>query len=361
MYEEYTPSEGTPTAAEATDALSAAGRRRSPGIAFFVLHGLYLLVLLTLTIINAGGAERWWLSALNLYLPQWLWGVPGILLLLGTLWRVPRWSWLPALCLLWVIGPIMGCRWAWATSTEPPAGSARLRLLTYNVKNARGDMNAILREIEDAKPDLVFFQETGHILETPVAQAFQGWNVVVQGEYLIATRLPLSEAALRPLLSDTEKRSCFRAKVLVGNTPVTLYDVHLVTPRRGLTALRSRDDVGVERFEVNTSARLQQAEMLEGYLKSEKGALIVAGDLNAPEASVVCQRLFGLGLHDAFSLAGRGFGYSYGHALKLRHSYLRIDHILVSPECTVGNCRTGNAEGAEHRPVIADLFVPNTP
>jgi endonuclease/exonuclease/phosphatase (EEP) superfamily protein YafD len=38
-------------------------------------------------------------------------------------------------------------------------------------------------------------------------------------------------------------------------------------------------------------------------------------------------------------------------------SFLRIDHILVSPEIGVVDAFAGGKEGSEHRPVIADLLL----
>jgi endonuclease/exonuclease/phosphatase (EEP) superfamily protein YafD len=38
-------------------------------------------------------------------------------------------------------------------------------------------------------------------------------------------------------------------------------------------------------------------------------------------------------------------------------SFLRIDHILVSPEIGVVSAFAGGKDGSEHRPVIADLLL----
>jgi endonuclease/exonuclease/phosphatase (EEP) superfamily protein YafD len=64
-----------------------------------------------------------------------------------------------------------------------------------------------------------------------------------------------------------------------------------------------------------------------------------------------------LGLRDAFSTAGLGYGYTYGHGLRLGHSFVRIDHILVSRHWDVVRSWTGGAAGSDHRPVIADLVL----
>ena len=62
---------------------------------------------------------------------------------------------------------------------------------------------------------------------------------------------------------------------------------------------------------------------------------------------------------DAFSIAGTGFGYTYGHSLWPGISFLRIDHVLVSPEFDVADCFTGNKQGSTHRAVVADTILKN--
>ena len=99
------------------------------------------------------------------------------------------------------------------------------------------------------------------------------------------------------------------------------------------------------------------------YLQTEQGPVIVAGDLNAPEASLVCATLKEAGLRDAFSEGGTGYGYTYGHLLFknrlpwLRISWMRIDHIMLNSRFSAQRCWTGSGQASDHRPVIADLVL----
>ena len=102
---------------------------------------------------------------------------------------------------------------------------------------------------------------------------------------------------------------------------------------------------------------MSQARTLAGAVAKRGRPLIVAGDLNAPETSPVIRTLLDQGLRDAFSSAGLGYGYTHGHSTKLMIPFLRIDHILVSPEIGVADAFAGGRDGSEHRPVIADLLL----
>ena len=136
--------------------------------------------------------------------------------------------------------------------------------------------------------------------------------------------------------------------------PLTLITAHLESPRLGLNAARREGLDGIDTWKHSHEVRLAQARALAG-IRVPAGPLVLAGDLNAPDASAAVQSLLARGLRDAFASAGRGYGYTYGHTLRPAFSFLRIDHILVSPQIEVVRCFTGDTEASDHRPVIADL------
>ena len=73
--------------------------------------GLYLAGLAVLSYATLTAPERHWWSALNLYLPQYIWLAPGAVAL-GAAWSLQRrLVVLPALALAWTAGPLMG--WCW--------------------------------------------------------------------------------------------------------------------------------------------------------------------------------------------------------------------------------------------------------
>jgi endonuclease/exonuclease/phosphatase (EEP) superfamily protein YafD len=317
----------------------------------------YAAGLALLTWGNAAGPERWWWSSLNLYLPQWLWALPGLALLAAAGARQRRWACLPALGIAWVAGPLMGLCWPAPRAEPVRPGAVGVRLMTYNVKWARRS-TAIVREIAAARPDVLLLQDARPVLETEVAAALRGYSILQRGQYLVASRFPLETPEVRPFPGVPGRSTSFqyfRCRARVGAAVVSVYNVHLLTPRAGLLAVRHEGDAGLGDLESNTAARLFQAAVLAEALREERGPVLLGGDLNAPVQSMVCRALAGAGLADAFSAAGRGYGYTYGHLLRLRHSYLRIDHLMTSPHWEVLDCWTGGADGSDHRPVIADL------
>jgi endonuclease/exonuclease/phosphatase (EEP) superfamily protein YafD len=343
-------------------ALRAAARGKRSGrggrgpklLAFLVVA--YALVLALVAATNAAGPDRFWPAAINLYLPQWGWGLPAVPLFLLCLAFARGAALVPLFCGFWVAGPLMGFSFP-APSSGPPEGAVRLTVMTYNVGFARKDPAGVADEIRRAGADVVLLQDAGGVLDGPVGEALPGPTVLHQGQFVLSSRFPVLDLEYRALGSDGAAGSYHRYRLLMEGTEVTVANVHLLTPRDGLNAVRQRGASGIREIRENVAERLRQAETLARELTAEEGPVIVAGDLNAPPQSLVQRPFRRARFRNAFSDAGFGYGYTYGHALRPGHSFVRIDHILASPHWGFDRCRTGDHAGSDHRPVIADLYL----
>lgn len=345
-----------------------AGRRPVLRTTLAILVVLYALLILVLTGVNHFGAERWWLGALNLYLPQVVWAGPGVLLLLAAILAGSRWAWASALCLVWVLGPIMGFHWKGAAGA--PSGAERsVRVMTCNAKYGPHDGRELIKDIDRYQPQLIFLQDSWGILQGPLASYFRGWQVCSFEQYVIASRGPLTGARVLWVDSSSGKLPVLRCVADLGGIPVACYSVHLQSPRDSLNAFRL-DPEGhwhpldaIQELEQSARVRLQQAQGVRRLLEAEPGAVLLAGDLNSPEASRVCATLEEAGLQDAFSQGGRGYGYTYGHLLLrnripwLHWSWMRLDHIMASPQFRVLRCWVGTRKASDHRPVFATVAL----
>jgi endonuclease/exonuclease/phosphatase (EEP) superfamily protein YafD len=273
------------------------------------------------------------------------------------------WRALALLDLLLVATLIMGLE-----VHAPDTGSQPLRLMTYNAKTSLalrrpGGMHGLMHEIRQHNPDLLVLQDAGEVADLSWPEAFEwGWvmgrrEVHVFGQYVVASRRPLRDCQRRTLAPAEAGGSYVHCVLTDHGTEVDLYTVHLLSPRDGLNAARWRWLEGVPAWKYNVATRLAQAEALARVVAESRRPVIVAGDLNAPQSSMVIQALQGTGLRDAFASSGRGYGYTYGHDLRPGVSFLRIDHVLVSPTIGVARCVAGDRQGSEHRPVIADLLL----
>jgi len=308
----------------------------------------------------------WWLELLQ-YVPYPAFLLPA-LLAFALSWTLGRaWRAVAAGALLLVLTIIMGFVFGRADT-----GTVPLRLMTYNIKAYRADTqpalaDALLREIEQRRPDLLVMQDAGalshsHAVANDLAPAaeslFAGRHVYAHDQYIVVSRHPLRDCHAGDLSFRGQPHVYVRCTVLVDGTEVDLVTAHLLSPRSGLNATRREGADGIDDWQRNFDDRLAQSRKLAADIGlPRRRPLILAGDLNAPETSPVIRTLLAQGLRDAFSSAGRGYGYTHGHALRLGISFLRIDHILVSPQIGVADAFAGGSDGSEHRPVIADLLL----
>ncbi len=247
-----------------------------------------------------------------------------------------------------------------------------MRIMTWNIKYGGYDRLTqfeITADIDGIGPDVVLLQDAGGLLNGPIGRFLRQWNVRSFGQYVIASKLPLEEAEVRLIPYSGEDHTCLRCRLHVGTKTLILYDVHFQSPRLGLDAFREVRrrpwylPDAIQQLQDNAEARLSQALALQELVRQEREPVIVAGDLNSPDASLACATLREAGLHDAFAEGGKGYGYTYGHLLLRRRlpwlgaSWMRIDHIMLSPQIQSHACRAGVENVSDHRPVIADVVL----
>jgi endonuclease/exonuclease/phosphatase (EEP) superfamily protein YafD len=303
------------------------------------------------------------LQALLLYLPYPVYLLPALVAVGWSGWMGWGWRLLSALTLLFVLTVLMGLTWG-----RPDQGAGPVRLMTYNAKaylasyRPRGFWE-LAEEVQRHNPDVLVMQDAGQLMDLKVTQPavfkalFGERQVYGFDQYIVASRLPLKDCQPGWLPDFEQARAYVHCVLTAHGQEVDLITVHFVTPRDGLNATRSKGLKGLSAWRQNMNNRVTQSGDLAEQLRLMNRPRIVAGDLNAPERSVVVQDLLNTGMRDAFSSAGTGYGYTHGHSLWPGISFLRIDHILVSGQIGVRAAFAGGAIASQHRPVITDLFL----
>lgn len=311
---------------------------------------------------STGAISTWWIELLQ-YVPYPTHLVPALIAL--ALSFELRWPWrLVALISVGLIVTIiMGLVLGHADTGSSPA-----RMMTYNAKLGQaverpGGVQALEQEIASHHPDILVMQDAGELTEARKHRPdlgesiFKDRNVFAQSQYIVATRFPLRDCRLDDFSYRNRHADYVHCIITVEGQDIDLYTAHLISPRRGLNAARYERIDGVDDWQQNFADRLEQAHKVAADISMRTRPMILAGDLNASEASPVIRALLATGVRDAFSSAGLGYGYTHGHALRFGFSFLRIDHILVSKEIGVANAYPGGWQASEHRPVIADLLL----
>ncbi|MBL0094791.1 MAG: endonuclease/exonuclease/phosphatase family protein [Piscinibacter sp.] len=148
-----------------------------------------------------------------------------------------------------------------------------------------------------------------------------------------------------------------RCTITAHGVSFDMVTAHLLSPREGLNATRHERLGGLAEWQENFEMRMIQAHKLARDLFGQPRPLVLAGDLNAPDSSPVIAALRESACATASPARGWATATRVRAPLRTRFSFLRIDHIMVSPQIGVKDSFVGGAEASAHRPVIADLWL----
>jgi vancomycin resistance protein VanJ len=323
-------------------------RRRRFATGVVAASWLYAALIVFLLAAIHGAGERWWPVTLVLFGPRWLFLLPGVALgIAGHVGGAPSLWWLQGAIGLVVAGPFMDLSLPLARSWQACAGRTRVRILTLNQQSGRFKVDALIRIIEREKIDVICFQE---MIFDPTLERYlsKGWSR--DRGRCIATRLPIVEE-LDSSTSPYADPGLDRVRLRCGSGAEFLFAaVHGPSMRPGFNGLRAGN---LRDLKQAIAARRRAIFELVAALENARGTpTIVAGDFNTPSDSPMLAALrprcrFG------FEQAGWGYGYTWPS----RCPWVRIDHILASPEWAFAGCWVGPDVGSDHLPVIAEVVL----
>ena len=310
---------------------------------------------------RSGSLDPW--VELSRYLPYYWLMLPCLAAFAVACWLGRAWALGSLIAPLVLFTATMNVQW---NVGEP--GEQRVRLMTYNSKLNRVEdpavVEAVGREVARHNPDVLVMQDADGL---PVGRGAQPLiagqplfglpYAYAVGQYVVASRLPMRGCVPASVDYEGDSHRYVRCTIDAHGIELTVVTMHFKSPRGGLLATRREGVEGADEWQRNYAERLAQSRELARQLAPLPRPLVVAGDLNASESSPVIQRLLAAGLRDSFSAAGRGYGFSYGQSMRAGLSFLRIDHILASPDIGFAASIVGEGRASEHRPVIADLVL----
>jgi endonuclease/exonuclease/phosphatase (EEP) superfamily protein YafD len=309
--------------------------------------------------------ERWWVTAVALYLPRIGFALPLPVLLLA-LWatgsRRRVWALLGVSVPLLLI--LMGFVLPWPVWAD--ANAPAVRVMSYNVNSEIGGEDAVVQEIDGFSPDIALLEEHGGSDKIVSLLQARYAAVHVSGQFIVASRFPITSTLDPEKIPYNGRLRSPRWVEAVIATPlgsITFYEVHPLSPREGLASVRgngikheirvaigfSRDSEDIVR--TNNGLRALQVEDIAGAAQQEKGPVVIAGDTNLPALSAVLHRFLS-GFQDGFSKASWGLGYTFPTT---RIPWMRIDRILANDELRFVRFQVGRSRASDHRCVVADL------
>jgi endonuclease/exonuclease/phosphatase (EEP) superfamily protein YafD len=339
--------------------------RAAPSITFRAWLGLssavvtwaWAVVVLALLILIRWVGDRWWGVAVLVFLPRWMFLAPLPLLALasGVAGRLRDWIVQGAVTLV-VAGPLMAVSLPIHQLWDRRADGLRVRVLTLNRSMARLDRERLMRLIEEERIDLICFQE-GINKKNPELEAdldARGWHR--DRERYVASRYPIvAELPQLPKrILDVDRFQAVLIRVKIRAAPgleFWLATVHMPTLRFGFYRFLESDTEGLGAHVAWWDREL--GRVLDGLAEVRDAPLLMGGDFNVPPDYAAMAAL-----SSSFRFAFEDAGWGYGYTRPARRPWLRIDHILASPDWIFTRCWVGPDVGSDHLPLIAEAVLP---
>jgi endonuclease/exonuclease/phosphatase (EEP) superfamily protein YafD len=338
-------------------------RALTPPLLVLLLAWVALGGTLAATLLLWGFGDRWWPATAILFGPRWLVIPPLLALALATL-VLARQAGSPArravpplgAALVLALGPFLGFRVGWRSLLPEGNPDTALRVVTYNVEGGEAVGGRLDDLIRDTGANIIAFQECGPGFKDSVRRR-EGWqhHVAPRGNPCLLTRFPIEGVDTIPTwqaggFGGSGNAVRYRLRTPAG--AVTLVNIHLETPRRGLELLRYGGSA--LRMEGNTTVREVGSERIRAWIGAVEGPLVVVGDFNMPVESRIYDRYWG-DLDNAFGGAGVGFGWTR----VLKRFRVRIDHVLTGQGARAVRARLGPDLGSDHLPMVATIRLPD--
>ncbi|HEY6556004.1 MAG TPA: endonuclease/exonuclease/phosphatase family protein [Polyangiaceae bacterium] len=308
--------------------------------------------------------EGWWVTSAGMYLPRHVFLAP-LLPLTVLILVLRRRKLLLAMLAAALIGlvPLMGLVLPWPRFSD--AGDVRLRVLSLNVNSGAYGPERAVAEIVRLAPDIALLQEASWSTDRLVTLLRAAYpEVQASTEFIIASRYPIRVTKHPDRLGYYGDRRSPRFMQYVVETPlgsIALYNVHPLSPRESLRALRGeglRREIRTgrlfsgqhaDKIQANTGLRVLQVSTFTELATRETLPLIIAGDMNLPTLSPLLTHLSPY--QDGFQKAGAGFGYTF----PAKYPFMRLDRIYASDELEFVSFDVGCQGVSDHLCVIADL------
>jgi endonuclease/exonuclease/phosphatase family metal-dependent hydrolase len=218
-----------------------------------------------------------------------------------------------------------------------------LRVLTWNVRSLRDDIDAIAAVVRECAPDVMAVQEAPRFARwrSKRAELARRCGLLVAtadrpGGLVVLTTLRCQVTAtsftLLPKTPKRHQRAVTTATLSLDGASWCLASTHLST---------------------EPTERQRHLPLLLDALPSD-APLVLAGDVNEGPAGPVFRRLAER-FQDCFAVAGAGDGATSPAVEPVR----RIDAIFADPSVTVVSCEVVDVAGvqraSDHRPVLAVL------
>jgi len=230
------------------------------------------------------------------------------------------------------------------SSAAAPNQSSTVRIFFANVRATNQHLEPIWKEIEAAQPDVVVLAECSSSSDksfrrTPALAPYidtKGRRRSQIGEVRIYSKLPIKSETQIWL----DGRVVQKVDVQVGSQSLRVIGIHAPRPQPP-----EYDYFGYWKKVVPS-------------LLAEPGPVVIVGDFNATQHSLVYKQLEDGGLRSAHEDRGRGYASTWPNGSSLLPP-IRIDQAFLSSDVECLRVAEGVGEGSDHKPLVLDVALRN--
>jgi vancomycin resistance protein VanJ len=287
-------------------------------------------------------AEHHWLATILAYIPQHLYSLPTIVLLI---WAIRNQNLFGTIANLIVLTGFlityMGCNIPTGlilngSSSGPSSASSKstLRFVTYNLHQD----NRAIATLKRLQPDIAVLQESRDVngLLNDLRAAFPNFSIQHENELTTISRFPIRDTRIYRLPKN--RRPLLEVTLEINGRVVRVVNMHY--PTLDFQGLASRN--------TNALVRLGMTKVLLEL--DQQTPLLIAGDFNTTPRGAMYSSLRAK-YQNAFEQAGWGFGFTYSSRVPV----IRIDHVWTNSKVRTTRAFAVDDHASDHRPFVTDL------
>lgn len=305
-------------------------------------------------------SERWWLGTVLTYVPQFVFLIPTLLLLVVSA-KLDRPSLVVNLLSTWLVaGSMMGLSLPLgriALGGKPAKG---MKIVSCNVEGPPR-LEGLVREVSKLIPAVVALQGVDGE-PALLRDNFPDWNVVHEEGFWIASRHPL-RLIDRCRADAFDRVTAVAVEIEAPGGKFVLVNVQQTSAEAGFNELDLPSLLSgraQQRIHEHSTLRRKEAHATRDFIAKLDGSLptVVTGDLNMPTSSSIYESYWS-DFTNAFDAAGVGFGYTSPCGPRRiwpdNVPWHRFEHVLTSWHWKVEDCQTGVQGGYDHRMIVVSL------
>ncbi len=316
------------------------GERTASRLNQWIFYGFVALILMTMCLSLVGylGLYHQYLDITNAFKVQYL--ASGIAALV-YFFLTQRQQWVVVSLASIFISAIEVLPWYIPQGIAASNPAQTMRVLAFNVLASNSEYEQVISWVKTEKPDIAIFMEASNQWIQELKKLDDTFTYHVSAEKIdiqIYSTLPLEN----PKLNIHGKNRGYVIADINQGANFSLIASHAYPPVV----------FGQEGF----NFRNEQLKKMGEIVAALKKPVVLAGDLNVPMWSPYYQNnLKNIQLKNT----RQGFGILPTYEANNFFKAIPIDHCLVSEEIQVADMRLGPSLGSDHRPIIADLVIPN--